>query len=66
VLIVSDFEAVKSKIRADPDYVGELPFIRLTNPGCPVKNLVHSPPKSGSGKWYKVSKGKAIGIFSSW
>lgn len=57
---------MRSKIRADPDYVGELPFIQLKNDQYEIKILVHSPPKSSPGKWYNVSKGTAIGVFNSW
>jgi len=66
VLIAPDFEAVKSKIQIDPEYVGELPYIQLLNPQYHVKVLVYTPPGSGTGKWYKVSKGKVIGVFSNW
>ncbi|KAF9793119.1 hypothetical protein BJ322DRAFT_1103555 [Thelephora terrestris] len=66
-LLKHEFELVKSKIRADPNYLGELPFIRLTNPQHVVRTLVHAPPERGSGrKWYYVSKGRAIGIFAAW
>lgn len=61
-----EFQAVRSKIRANPEYVGELPFIRLLNPQYKVKILVHRPPATGTGKWYQVSTGKAIGVFSDW
>ena len=63
---VPEFAAVKSKIQADPDYVGELPYIRTLNPQYKIKALVHAPPKNGNGKWYQVSRGTAIGVFSNW
>lgn len=67
VLIVSEFETVKSKIQADPNYLGEMPFIRLANPQYKIRILVHTPPERGSGgKWYYVSKGRSIGIFPAW
>ena len=61
-----DFEIVKSKIRANPEYVGERPYIRVQNPQYMVTNLVHHPPTTGTGKWYQVSVGRAVGVFSDW
>ena len=65
-LTVPEFEAVRSNIQADPDYVGELPYIRVQNPQYKIKCLVCAPPESGKGKWYKVSRGTAIGVFNAW
>jgi len=61
-----EFETVRSKIKADPEYLGEEPYIQVQNPQHKIKILVHTPAKSRSTKWYQVSKGTAIGIFSSW
>lgn len=66
MLIVPDLEAMRSKIQADPEYLGELPYIWLQNPQYVVRILVQHPPKDGTGKWYKVSRGRAVGIFSNW
>ena len=63
---IPEFEAVRTKIQTDPDYLGELPFIQLLNPQYKVNKLIPSIPKSSSGKWYNVSKGTAIGIFNNW
>jgi hypothetical protein len=54
------------KIQAEPDYVGELPYIKVQNPQYTIKCLVYAPPKSGNGKWYQVSRGTAIGVFNTW
>ncbi|KAF9780502.1 hypothetical protein BJ322DRAFT_1112499 [Thelephora terrestris] len=45
-LLKHEFELVKSKIRADPNYLGELPFIRLANLQHVVRTLCqgHSTP----------------------
>ena len=61
-----EFQAVRSKIQANPEYLGEMSYIRLLNPQYKVKILVHHPPATGTGKWYQVSAGKAVGVFSSW
>ena len=65
-LTVSEFYIVRSKIKAQPDYVGELPFIKVLNPQYRISVLVHAPPQTGTGKWYQVSRGTAIGIFNNW
>ena len=45
-----EFETVKLKIWADPEYVGKLPYIRVQNPQYAVRILVNKPPVSGAGK----------------
>ena len=47
---ISEFEAVRAKIQADPNYLSELPFIQLLNPQYKVKKLIHFPPKSSPSK----------------
>ena len=66
VLISPAFEAVKLKIQADPEYVGELPYIQLLNPQYRVKTLISPTPETGVGRWYFVTKGTAIGVFADW
>ena len=66
MLIVSDFKAVKLKIQADPEYLGDLPYIQVQNPQYRIRSLVHLPPKHGSGKWYSVTKGTCVGVYPSW
>lgn len=61
-----EFKAVKSRIQANPEYVGERPYIQVANPQYKVKILVHRPPETSTGKWYQVSTGRAVGIFSRW
>lgn len=52
---------------ADPEYLGELPYIQLLNPQFKIGPFQpHAAPQTTTNKWYLVSRGTAVGIFNNW
>lgn len=66
-LLFSEFEAVKLRIQEDPDYVGDMSYVRLLNPQYEVANFaICAAPMHSLSKWYVVIRGTTVGIFNDW
>ena len=54
------------RIKADPDWLGDISYVDTTAVTSIVNQEVHHPGNIASRAWYVISAGTRVGIFISW